>query len=155
MSDTPSTPDVPAVNPEGFRASPNGHVYGIVDDPERDVPAVTADLLALHMPVDGIHIYCCNEGADALDLGGTKHGLLARIKRLVGSVAYEDGHLERIEAELQAGHALIGVAVGDDQGQSVASVLHSHGGHDVVHYGKHTWQRLGPQTKTASDDSNG
>lgn len=65
MSDGPSTSEAPAVNPAGFRASPNGHVYGIVDHPEREVPAVTADLLAAHTPLDGIHIYCCGEGADA------------------------------------------------------------------------------------------
>jgi len=148
MTNTPTTPQ-PPTNPEGFRASPNGHVYGIVDDPEADIPAATADLLAAHLPLDGIHIYCCSEGIDALDLTGTRHGLRARINRLVQSVGYEDGHLKRIESELEAGHALIGIAVDDDRKHDVADILHRHGGHDVVHYGDYTWQRLGPHNPTS------
>ena len=136
----------PTVNPEGFRASPNGHVYGIVDDPDREIPAVTADLLAARIPLDGIHIYCCSEGADALDLTGTKHGLRGRINRLVQSVAYEDDHLQRIQAELEAGHALVGVAVDNERKVDVSKVLHRHGGHDVVYYGPYTWEHLGPTT---------
>jgi len=143
----------PAVNPEGFRASPNGHVYGIVDNPEHDIPAVTADLLAARIPLDGIHIYCCSEGADTLDLTGTKHGLRARINRLVKSVAYEDNHLQRIQAELETGHALIGVAVDNDRKGDVSKTLHRHGGHDVVYYGDYTWERLGPKTTTPSSDA--
>ncbi len=72
MTNTPTNPE-PTTNPTGFRASPDGHVYGILDDPQTDIPAVTADLLAEHMPLDGIHIYCCSEGVDALDLTGTRH----------------------------------------------------------------------------------
>ena len=142
MTNTPTNPE-PTTNPTGFRASPNGHVYGILDDPQTDIPAVTADLLAEHMPLDGIHIYCCSEGVDALDLTGTRHGLRARITRLVQSVGYEADHLKRIESELEAGHALIGVAVDDDRKRDVAQILHRHGGHDVVYYGGATWQRLG------------
>ncbi len=153
MTDT-SSPQA-ALNPEGFRASPNGHVYGIVDNPERDIPEVTADLLAARIPLDGIHIYCCSEGADTLDLTGSKHGLLARINRLVKSVAYEGDHLQRIQTELEAGHALIGVAVGNERKGDVAKILHRHGGHDVVYYGDYTWERLSPRTATSTDADTG
>lgn len=131
-------------NPGGFRTSPIGHVYGIVDNPDHDVPAVVGDLLAAHLPLDGIHVYCCREGIDALDPSGTKHGLRARITRMVQSVTYDDDHLEVIESHLEAGHALIGVAADDSNQDSVATILRRHGGHDLVHYGKLTWERLGP-----------
>lgn len=75
---------VAVTNPEGFRTSPIGHVYGIVDDPERDVPAVVGELLAAHLPLDGIHVYCCSD---------------------------------------------------------------RHGGHDLVHYGRLTWERLSPTSQ--------
>ncbi len=144
MTETPSTDSEPAINPTGFRSSPAGHVYGIVDDPERDVPAVTAGLLTSRIPHDGIHVYCCSEGVEALDPRGKGHGLRARINRLLQSVGYEDGHRKMIEAELESGHALIGVKVDDSHKGDVAAVLRGQGGHDIVYYGKHTWQRLSP-----------
>lgn len=132
-------------NPNEFRASPVGHVYGIVDDPPLDVPAVTAELLAAHIPLDGIHIYCCTEGLEALDPSGFRGGLLARIRRVVQSVAYDDDHLKIIESELEAGHALIGVAVDSARKRDVAGILRRQGGHDIIHYGSFTWERLSPR----------
>lgn len=142
-------PDVPAgagpqpvTNPEGFRTSPIGHIYGIVDNPEHDIPAVTGDLLTARLPLDGIHVYCCGEGIETLDPAGTKHGLRARITRMLQSVTYDDDHLKTIETELEAGHALIGVAADKDTKDTVATILRRHGAHDVVYYGPHTWERL-------------
>jgi hypothetical protein len=65
-------------------------------------------------------------------------------RRFVQSVGYEADHLQRIESELEAGHALVGVAVDDERKRDVSQILHRHGGHDIVHYGDSTWQRLGP-----------
>lgn len=132
----------PDTNPQEFLTTPRGHVYGIVDDPERDVPAVTADLLAARVPLDGIHVYCCQEGLEALDPKGTSHGLRARITRMVQSMAFGN-RLEQVVADLEAGHALIGVAVDDEHKGEVARVLLRHGGHDIVHYGRYTWEPLG------------
>lgn len=153
MVDTRTSLPESQINPEGFRASPNGHVYGLVADPEHAIPAVTADLLSRDIPLDGIHIYCCNEGLDALDLTGSRHGLRARINRMVQSVAYEDGHLHAIEKALEAGEALVGVAVDGDRNGDVARILHGHGGHDVIYYGDYTWQRLGPRGQTVGRPS--
>lgn len=148
MFDAPTSVPAEQINPEGFRASPNGHVYGLIADPECTVPAVTADLLSQRIPLDGIHIYCSSEGVDALDLTGSRHGLRARITRMIQSFAYEDGHLHVIERALEAGEALVGVAVDGDRKGDVAKILHRHGGHDVVYYGNFTWQRLGPRDQT-------
>lgn len=148
---TNDQPARPVINPEGFRSSPDGHVYGIVDRPNADVAAVTADLLAADVELDAIHVYCCDEGADRLDAAGTAHGLRARVIRMVQSVGYSSDHLERIERELRAGHALIGVAIEDDRKDEVGDILQRHGGHDIVHYGKYTWQRLGGASRTSDD----
>ena len=152
MNASPDHPAEPEINPEGFRSDPGGHVYGIVDLPKRDIPAVVADLLAADIPLDGVHVYCCNEGVDQLDPDGTRHGLRARITRMVQKVGYSNDHLETIETELAAGHALIGVAVDDDRENEIANLLRRHGGHDIVHYGKYTWHRHSQRTEDSPPD---
>ena len=150
---TLNSPQEPLTNPARFRSSPQGHVYGIVDDPGRDVPAVTADLLAAQIPLDGIHVYCCTEGLEALDPTGARHGLRARIVRLVQSIAYTE-YRTVVESALEAGHALVGVAVDDEHAANVATILGNHGGHDMVYYGKLAWRRLGP-ARTALEPDGG
>lgn len=146
--ETMNKPQEPLTNSADFRSSPRGHVYGIVDDPARDVPAVTADLLAAHIPLDGIHVYCCTEGVDALDPTGTRHGLRARIVRLVQSIVYTHEYRTVVESALEAGHALVGVAVDDEHAADVAAILGNHGGHDMVYYGNLAWRRLGSSPNT-------
>lgn len=45
------------LNPHGFVGYPTNHVYGIVDDPANHVPQIMADLLALDIDTEAIHIY--------------------------------------------------------------------------------------------------
>ena len=63
---TAQSPPIPDTNSEEFRASPEGHIYGIVDEPLTAIPAAVAGLLATGVPIDGIHVYCCAAGARAL-----------------------------------------------------------------------------------------
>lgn len=132
------------LNVPEFRSSSVGHVYGIVDSPGHDVPGVVSDLLRSGLSQDGIHIYCCSEGVDAVDLTGSRRCLRARITRALQTVAYEPGHLDHIEAELLAGHALVGVEVGDDARNEVAAVMTRHGAHHIAYYGPYSWMWLGP-----------
>ena len=143
----PAGHEMPITNPPQFRADPGGHVYAVFDEPTRDIPAITAGLLAAKIPLDGMHVYCCSEGVDALDPSGKGHGLRARITRMAQSVAYDDDNLADIETELEAGHALLGVAVDEDRVTEVAAIIRRLGGHDLVHYGKHTWRRLSPKRR--------
>ena len=142
------------LNAPGFRSSPVGYVYGIVDGPEDDVPAVVSDLLRSSLSHDGIHIYCCPVGADAIDLTGSRRCLRARITRALQTVAYEPGHLDHIEAELLAGHALVGVEVGDDARNEVAAIMTRHGAHHIAYYGPYSWMWLGPSALIASEPEN-
>ncbi len=123
-----------------FRMNQSGHVYGIVDDLDRAQPAVTADLLAAQIPSAGIHFSSSTADVDDVGHCSGPGGFRAWIGRLLQTV---DGHLPRVEAELRAGHGLIGVAVDDARKEEVAQILHRHSGHDVVYYGKYTWQTLG------------
>ncbi|NND03014.1 MAG: hypothetical protein HKN91_09520 [Acidimicrobiia bacterium] len=144
---TLNTSQEPITNPEEFRSSPRGHVYGIVDDPAQDIPAVTADLLAAQIPLDGIHVYCCTEGVKALDPTGAEHGLRARIVRLVQSITYTNEYRTVVESALEKGHALVGVAVDEEHVAKVATILGAHGGHDMMYYGRLAWRHLGSSPK--------
>ena len=130
----------PVMNPEEFQSDLTGHVFGIVDDPKTNLPAITAALLAADVPVDGIHLYCCQPGADAFDPSGSHHGLKARITRTMQSLVYED-QMQVIEDALESGHGLVGVDA-DGSADRIAAILRGHSGHDIVHYGRYTWERM-------------
>ncbi len=139
---TPESLDVPDTNSDEFRASPAGHVYGIVDEPLEAVPAAVSGLLAAGVPLDGIHVYCCAAGARALDPTGEHGSRRERISRAVQAFRYSNDHQALIRDELEAGHALIGVAVDDADRIVVGAVLADNGGHDIIHYGKFSWEYL-------------
>lgn len=128
------------ITPEAFHGSESGHVYGIIDDPEQDFPAIADELLAAGVPLDAVHLYrsCGDPVTAGSHTGG--HGLLARMHRRIQSV---DGHLHEVATELAQGHALIGVAIEDARKDEIAETLRQHRGRDVVYYGRYTWQWLG------------
>ena len=138
MSDQNATQ--PVINAEEFQADLTGHVFGIIDNPPIDLPAITSALLDARIPIDGIHLYCCNPGVEAFDPDGSRHGLRARITRTMQSLVYED-QMQVIEKALESGGALVGVDT-DGQADRIATILRDHGGHDIVHYGRYTWERL-------------
>lgn len=137
MSDNePEAP--PAANPHGFIGYPTDHVYGIVDDPVTDVPQIIANLLALEVATDAIHVYCCHRGAEELSASGRGYGLRARIQRILQSISPEGQHLRIYEAELNKGHALIGVAVDGETKTPIIAAMKTQGAHDVHYYGRFT-----------------
>ena len=136
---TAQSPPIPDTNSEEFRASPEGHIYGIVDEPLTAIPAAVAGLLATGVPIDGIHVYCCAAGARALDPTGETGNWRERLSRSVHAFRYSNDHQQLILDELEAGHGLIGVAVDDDDRVAITAVLAENGAHDIIHYGKYTW----------------
>ena len=130
-----------AMNPEEFVSSPVGHIYGILDDP-KSVPGFTASLLDAGVELSAMHVYCCREGAAALDATGTRHGRRERISRALQSFRYSNDHQAVIDEALMAGHVLVGVAVDDEDRDRVTRIFTEHGGHDVVHYGKLSWEYM-------------
>jgi hypothetical protein len=141
-------PDPDIITSQEFQGDLTGHVFGIVDEPQTDVPAITGELLAAGVPIDGIHMYCCRSGVEAFDAEGTRHGLRARINRVIQNLVYED-QLVTIERNLTAGNAVIGVDVEDGSADRIADIFRRHGGHDIVHYGRFSWERLSARTRHA------
>ena len=130
-------------NRHGFVGYPTNHVYGIVDDPATDVPQIMGDLLALDVATEAIHVYCCQEGLEELSPSGEGYGLKARVQRILQAIGYEGDQLRRVERELKKGHAVVGVAVDDDDAKkAVAAVLRKRGGHDVHYYARFTIEEL-------------
>lgn len=142
--------DTPVVNT--FQNDLTGHIFGIVDNPGVDLPAITSDLFAAGLPFDGVHTYCCARGADDFDAHGADRGVMARISRVMQNLIYDD-QLAVIERNLAAGHAVIGVDVDDDNADLIADIFREHGGHDIVHYGRLSWVRMSAAKRTVPETS--
>jgi hypothetical protein len=137
---TTTTTQAPMISPEAFHGSESGYVYGIVDDPDHDVAVIAAELVADGVPVEAIHVYRSCEISDTAANGRGRHPFLARIHRTLQAA---DGHRQSVAAELAKGRALIGVAVDDDRKDEISEALRRHRSHDIVYYGRYTWQWLG------------
>ncbi len=132
-----------SANRHGFVGYPTDHVYGIVDNPAKDVPEIMGDLLALDVATEAIHVYCCQKGLEELAPSGKGYGLKARVQRILQTIGYEGEQLRRVQRELEKGHAVVGVAVDDREAKkAVAAVLHKRGGHDVHYYARFTIEDL-------------
>lgn len=136
------TPTAELMNRDELLADFTSQVVGIVDDLAADLPELVDHLLSMGVPMTGIHLHAGHAGTVTLDPTGTRHGALARIRRTLQSLIYE-GEPERARQELDAGHALIGVDVDDAHAEEIAGLLRRHHAHNLIHYGRHTWRRLG------------
>ncbi len=134
LTDSPTA----RANPHGFIGTPTDHVYGIVDDPQTDVPQIISDLMARDVAADSIHVYCCQRGLQELSPSGKGYGPRARVQRILQTITVEGQHLRTIEHELNRGHALIGVAADDATQHRVANVMRNNGAHDIHFYGRFT-----------------
>lgn len=124
-------------NPRGFLSYPTDHVYGFVADPDTNVPEIISRLISQDVATEAITIYRGQHGIDNLSPRGRSYGVSARIRRMFHWLGYEGEHLRHVEQELEAGEALVGVSVEDDETkQAVARIFHQNGGHHVRYYAR-------------------
>jgi len=128
--------------PDGLLKAPQNRVLAHMDDPQ----AVTAALEALAsagFDRDDMHVLCGPKGAERLDVSGRDHGLKGRVYRLVERISDEREQLLGLEQHLNSGGLALTVPADDDAKGSVARIVGSHGGHDMAHFAKGHWERLG------------
>jgi hypothetical protein len=126
----------PDVHDHGFVPAPVNRVVGVIDDPEV-VPGILASLHKAGFADDKIHVFVGEEGERNLDLAGTHHGWRARITRGLQQLGFESDVFHEADAELKAGHALIGVLTDGsaEQRSQVARVLRAHHVHSLHFFG--------------------
>ena len=128
--------------PDGLIIAPENRVLAQMEDP----PAVAAaidDLAEAGFDRDEIWVLCGPEGAERLDVTGRDHGLKGRIYRVVERIGDERDLLLSLEEHLSAGGLVVTVPADDETKASAARILGDHGGHDMAHFGKGHWERVG------------
>lgn len=124
-------------NPRGFLAYPTDHVYAFVEDPDTNVPKIIGELISRNVGTEAITIYRGRHGIDNLSPSGASYGVSARIRRMFHWLGYEGEHLRHVEQELEAGEALVGVSVEDDETkETVAGIFRDNGGHHIRFYAR-------------------
>ncbi|MGM9321281.1 hypothetical protein [Deinococcus aquaticus] len=115
-----------------------GRVYGLFRSLE-DVQACTTRLLDLGLAGQSVQLLMGDEGAATLDCDGRRHGLWARLLRLMQGMTDERAHVERYVEALGWGEILLSVDVAGQPGRTpqVAQAFRESGAHFVNHYG--TW----------------
>jgi hypothetical protein len=86
---------------------------------------------------DDIRILFSEQGAQRLDLHGTKHGWLARLYRLMETAALESKTLREYHDELMQDHFVFMIQTKDrDQGGEVWTILQKYGARRTTFYGR-------------------
>ena len=128
--------------PEGLLKSPVDRVIAHLDTPDA-VTAAIDDLTEAGFDRDEIYVLCGQQGAERLDVSGSQHGLGGRIYRFLEWLGDEHEVLLASEEHLSAGGLVIGVPADEDEKETASRILRESGGHEIYHFGKTDWERLG------------
>jgi hypothetical protein len=123
--------------------APEGRVLAFLDSPA-DAEAAIDDLVEMGFPKEEIFVLCGPKGAERLDVSGNRHGLRGRIYRLIEWLGDERDVLLRAGEHLSRGGLVLTVPVDERSKAAVALALAAHGGHEMAHFGRGHWERLGP-----------
>ena len=129
--------------PEGLLTAPEDRVLAHMDDPEA-VASALDELAGAGFDRDHVWVLCGPQGAERLDVTGRDHGLKGRVYRMVEWIGDERELLLDLQQHLASGGLALSVPADDEGAATAGRILREHGGHDVVHFGKGHWERLGP-----------
>jgi hypothetical protein len=130
--------------PVDVPTSPVNRVIAVMDDPN-EVASAIGHLVEVGYEREQIFVLCGPSGAERLDLSGRHHGLGGRLYRLAERVlaGEEREELEHYAQHLKGGGLLVSVPADEKEKSAVADVLARYGGHEMTHFGKGHWERLG------------
>jgi hypothetical protein len=128
--------------PDGLLTTPENRVLAHMDAPDA-VAAAIEELADAGFASDEIFVLCGPAGAARLDVSGHDHGLMGRVRRVVEWMGDEREVLLRSGEHLAAGGLVVTVPAGEPEKATVARILRAHGGREISHFAKGTWERLG------------
>lgn len=102
-----------------------------------DFRAAMKALAEAGFDVGDVYVLHGEKGIDVLDIDGQRHGVLARISRLVQSVMADSEihEFELMKEHLEQGHTVIGVHAYNEQERArVQQIMHDHNGHHIVYF---------------------
>ncbi len=120
---------------------PMQRLVAVLDD-ETGVGQALLQLRQIGVDLSAVHVLSGTEGAALLDRRGERHGLKARLLRLLQWTASENEALEIHDRALRdGGHVLYVPARGEDHKGRVAEALRAAGGHHLVYFGRFTTEK--------------
>jgi hypothetical protein len=132
--------NVPPRNIDLFRHKPIGEVSALL--PDENVTAACQALSEAGFDLAGSQLLQGEEGARILDKHGTEHGYAARLVRLLQNLGIDENALDVYDEGLRRGEALITVPCPQESARSLAVLLHPHGGHAIIDWGRGTRELL-------------
>lgn len=124
----------PHRNEERFYRYPMHRVAAVIDD-DADVDIALGALPRVGVDVASVDVLSGPEGARVLDRTGTRHGVRARLLRLLQRGAFEGDALETHERALNQGRHVVFVPVrNEEQLSAVTEVLRSARGHQLLRF---------------------
>ncbi len=129
--------------PGGLLTAPEDRVLAFMDT-SADVAAAIANLVEQGFPKEKIFVLSGPEGAERLDVSGNRHGVWGRIHRIIEWMGDERDVLLRLGEHLSGGGLVLTVPADDRSKATAALALAAEGGHEMAHFGKGHWERLGP-----------
>jgi hypothetical protein len=128
--------------PDGLLTAPEHRVLAHMDAPGA-VAAAVDDLADAGFPSEEIYVLCGPEGAARLDVSGEHHGLRGRTYRILEWLG--DERVLRLQSadHLAARGLVVTVPAGEKAKVRAARILADHGGREIVHFHRGTWEPLG------------
>ena len=136
------------LDPASVLGEHDDRVFGLIDNPDVDVPELMSKLADLDVHPDMVHVYQGETGLQQLSPGfdgadggvgvGGGGGVLSGIKRAIQSLGEEGRYVDRIQEELKAGHGLVTVSVAESNRSRVIAAMKEQGAHHMYRYGKLT-----------------
>lgn len=133
--------DQPHRNEPMFYRYPMQQLVAVLDD-GTGVDEALQQLRQIGVDLSAVHVLSGTEGAVLLDRRGERHGLKARLLRLLQWTASENDMLEMHDRALRdGGHVLYVPVRGEGRKGRVAEALRAAGGHHLVYFGRFTTEK--------------
>ena len=136
------------LDPAAVLGEHDDRIFGLIDNPDVDVPELILKLADLDVEPDMVNVYQGQSGLQQLSPGfdgadggvgvGGGGGVFRGIKRAIQSLGEEGRYVDRIRAELTEGHGLVTVSVDENNRSRVIAAMKEQGVHDMHRYGKLT-----------------
>ncbi len=133
--------DQPHRNEPVFYRYPMQRLVAVLDEGV-GVDEALQRLREIGVDLSAVHVLSGIEGAALLDRRGERHGLKARLLRLLQWTSAENDTLEIHDRALRdGGHVLYVPVRGEDRKERVAEALRAAGGHHLVYFGRFTTEK--------------
>jgi hypothetical protein len=123
---------------EQFMAYPTHRVTCYFES-QADFQSAMKQFAAAGFDVKDIFVLHGQRGVEILDIDGERHGMLARLSRMVQRIMseYEVQQYEIMKEHLEQGHIVIGVSAPHEQErEKIHRIMHDNHGHHIMYFGQ-------------------